>query len=127
MSFFRFLGLGRRQRIAFNRIGVEQTHELVEAEKMILIDVRRLEEWNETGRPAGSFGVTLQDQSFELNVLEILGDDKNKSVALSCRTGARSSLGADKLVAAGHANVSNVEGGFLAWKKAGLPIDRGPF
>ncbi len=127
MNLLKLFGLGRRQQNAVSRIGVEEAHELVTAGRLMLIDVRHPQEWNETGRPAGSYGVTLQDREFELKVLEILGDDKSKPVALSCRTGARSSRGADRLVAAGHMNVSNIEGGFLAWKKAGLPIDAGPF
>lgn len=127
MNLLKLFGLGRRQQNAVGRIGVEEAHELVKAKRLILIDVRHPQEWNETGRPAGSFGVTLQDRDFELKVLEILGGDKNKPVAISCRTGARSSRGADRLIAAGHTNVSILDGGFLAWNNAGLPIDPGPF
>ncbi len=42
-----------------------------------------------------------------------------------CRTGSRAAKAAEKLVAAGNANVRVVEGGTMAWEQAGLPVVRG--
>jgi rhodanese-related sulfurtransferase len=42
-----------------------------------------------------------------------------------CRTGSRAKQACEKLLAAGHGNVVNVEGGTLAWTEAGLPVVRG--
>jgi len=42
-----------------------------------------------------------------------------------CRTGNRGKQACEKLLAAGHDNVVNVEGGTLAWAEAGLPVVRG--
>lgn len=42
-----------------------------------------------------------------------------------CRSGSRGKQACDKLVAAGIANVVNVEGGTLACESAGLPLVRG--
>jgi rhodanese-related sulfurtransferase len=42
-----------------------------------------------------------------------------------CRTGGRGRQAASKLYAAGFTNVVNVEGGTLAWERAGLPVVRG--
>jgi hypothetical protein len=42
-----------------------------------------------------------------------------------CRSGGRGRQAADKLLAAGYASVVNVEGGTLAWERAGLPVVRG--
>lgn len=42
-----------------------------------------------------------------------------------CRSGSRGRQACEKLVAAGHTNVVNVEGGTLACAEAGLPIVRG--
>lgn len=42
-----------------------------------------------------------------------------------CRSGGRSKQACDKFVAAGMANVVNVEGGTLACEAAGLPVVRG--
>jgi rhodanese-related sulfurtransferase len=42
-----------------------------------------------------------------------------------CRSGARGRQAAEKFRAAGYTNVINVEGGTLAWERAGLPVVRG--
>jgi rhodanese-related sulfurtransferase len=42
-----------------------------------------------------------------------------------CRSGNRSSQACQKFIDAGFDNIINVEGGTLAWDKAGLPVVRG--
>jgi rhodanese-related sulfurtransferase len=42
-----------------------------------------------------------------------------------CRSGSRGRQACEKLLAAGFANVVNVEGGTLAWAECGLPVVRG--
>jgi rhodanese-related sulfurtransferase len=42
-----------------------------------------------------------------------------------CRSGGRGRQAAEKFLAAGYTNVVNVEGGTLAWERAGLPVVRG--
>lgn len=44
---------------------------------------------------------------------------------LICRSGSRGRQACEKFLAAGYANVVNVEGGTLAWAEAGLPVVRG--
>lgn len=41
-----------------------------------------------------------------------------------CHSGARGRAACEKLIAAGLTNVVNVEGGTMAWEKAGLPVVR---
>jgi rhodanese-related sulfurtransferase len=43
-----------------------------------------------------------------------------------CRSGSRGRQAAERFHAAGFTNVVNVEGGTLAWERAGLPVVRGP-
>lgn len=42
-----------------------------------------------------------------------------------CRSGSRGRQACEKFLAAGFANVVNVEGGTLAWEACGLPVVRG--
>jgi rhodanese-related sulfurtransferase len=42
-----------------------------------------------------------------------------------CRSGSRGHQACQRLIAAGHANVVNVEGGTLAWTEAGYSVVRG--
>ncbi len=99
---------------------------LVRAGTLTLIDVRRPEEWNETGRPAKSRGVMLQDPDFVAKVDAILGS-KSEPVAVSCRSGARSAKAAGILASAGFSDISDIKGGFSAWRDQGMPVDMPPF
>ncbi len=45
---------------------------------------------------------------------------------LVCRSGRRSGFACEKLLEAGIDEVSNLEGGMIAWIEAGLPVDRSP-
>jgi rhodanese-related sulfurtransferase len=47
-----------------------------------------------------------------------------RKVVVQCAGGVRSMRAAQALVAAGHEQVSNLEGGINAWKAAGLPLIR---
>ena len=127
MSFLRLLGLGKKPETVIKQISVDEAHQQVKDGAVVLSDVRRPEEWEEAGRPQGSYGVTLQDPEFLEKTLALLGGDYAKPVAVSCRSGGRSSQAAERLKAAGHKDIANVAGGFLAWQDAELPIDRGPF
>lgn len=49
---------------------------------------------------------------------------KQDEILLVCRSGARSSRGAELLVAAGFQKVMNLAGGMLAYSAAGLPVAR---
>jgi rhodanese-related sulfurtransferase len=42
-----------------------------------------------------------------------------------CRSGSRGAKACDQFEAAGFTNVLNIEGGTMAWEKAGLPVVRG--
>ncbi len=50
---------------------------------------------------------------------------RDREILLMCRTGARSSNATQFLAANGFENVTNVDGGMVAWYKAGLPTSSG--
>ena len=45
-------------------------------------------------------------------------------VVVVCRSGVRSLTGTDELLARGFADVASLNGGILAWARAGHPISR---
>ena len=47
----------------------------------------------------------------------------DKRVLLHCASGGRSALGASALKSLGYDNVAHLDGGFGAWKDAGLPVE----
>jgi len=49
--------------------------------------------------------------------------DKNAKIDLYCKSGARGALASQTLGQMGYRNVRNVTGGWLAWNKAGYPVE----
>jgi rhodanese-related sulfurtransferase len=88
----------------------------------LLLDVREPDEYAQ-GHAPGSTLIPLGQ--LEQRLSEITSY-KNKPVAVICRSGRRSAQAAKLLDQAGFSTVSNVEGGMLAWQKAGLPVVTGP-
>ena len=50
---------------------------------------------------------------------------RDREILLMCRTGGRSANATQFLAASGFENVTNVDGGILAWHNAGLPTTSG--
>ena len=93
----------------------------------LLIDVRNPNEWQDTGRPAGSIGISLQDDNFLAKIDELVKAHPKKTLAFSCKAGGRSMQASKILLNAGYDNFVNVNGGYQAWKANGLPTEAVPF
>lgn len=95
-----------------------------------VFDVRRAEEWRETGVVAGSERLTFVDASgrvapgFLQNLTAKV--DKAEPVVLICRTGNRTDALARHMVEQlGYSRVYNVRDGIMGWLGDGNPVDRG--
>jgi hydroxyacylglutathione hydrolase len=84
-----------------------------------VLDVRRENEW-QAGHIDGARWWPLDRFSSELPKL-----DRNKPVAVHCKSGYRSAIACSLLLRAGYRNVANVVGGFDAWQQAALPCVSG--
>lgn len=82
-----------------------------------LVDVRTAEEFA-AGHIKGA--VNMPVESFD--PAQIASGDGRKTV-LYCRSGRRSQVAADKLVATGKPT-THLAGGILAWEAAGEPVER---
>lgn len=95
-----------------------------------VVDIRRPEEWRETGVVAGSERLTFVDELGRVKpgFLERLTSEieKDEPVVLICRTGNRTDVLARHLVEnLGYNRVYNVRDGITAWIGEGRPVDRG--
>ncbi|MGV6859175.1 MAG: rhodanese-like domain-containing protein [bacterium] len=105
-----------------------QTLETLLKQGVTLIDIRRPEEWRETGVVKGSHLITLFDErgrlqeSFFPRLAETV-KDKTQPVALICRTGNRTQAGSQLLAEKlGFTNVYNVRNGITGWLADRRPV-----
>lgn len=85
----------------------------------MLLDVRTLEEYAE-GHIKGALLIPVQE--LQQRISEV---PKDRQVYVYCRSGVRSVRASNILVKAGYTRIENVQGGFMAWKDAGYPVEVG--
>lgn len=97
------------------KVRVDQGHSVT------LIDVRTPVEFREVHVP---FARNLPLS--ELNPASLpMTPTTDGPMYVICKSGGRGRQACERLIAAGHQNVINVEGGTSAWVDAGLPVTRG--
>lgn len=95
-------------------LGVEEFAKMAAQKDVRLIDVRTPEEYAE-GHLAGAENINVKDSAFAERIKDIEG-----TVAVYCRGGRRSLTAAEQLAKQG-CTVYNLDGGIMAWMKAGKP------
>jgi rhodanese-related sulfurtransferase len=91
---------------------------LTENTTSLIVDVRTPVEFTEVHIPQA-----VNHPLDQLNGLP--GVAKDQPIYLVCRSGTRASLAAQQLKEGGFTQTQVLEGGTLAWIKAGLPVERG--
>ena len=99
---------------AIKTVGADEFAEVMTQKDVRLIDVRTPEEYAE-GHLAGAENIDVKAADFAERIKGIEG-----TVAVYCRGGKRSMMAAAQLAANG-CTVYNLDGGILAWQKAGKP------
>jgi rhodanese-related sulfurtransferase len=98
------------------------------AGELVLIDIRRPEEWAETGVPDVALMLDMTSREFlsKLNAIRLQNPDV--PLAFTCRTGNRSNYLTGELEKLGFSSIIDVVGGMSGsradkgWAKRGLPI-----
>jgi hydroxyacylglutathione hydrolase len=98
------------------QITVQALHDRLQANASQVLDVRREPEWN-AGHIEGAAWWPLDN--FKVSPPEI---DRDRPIAVHCKSGYRSMIACSLLQRAGFRNVSNVIGGFDAWQQTKLPV-----
>lgn len=88
-----------------------------------LIDVRTPVEYREVhAAPARLVPLDSLDPDA---IMRARNGSKDDPLYTICRSGGRGRQAAERFQVAGYTNVVNIEGGTLAWERAGLPVVRG--
>lgn len=105
----------------------------LEAGNIVLVDIRRPEEWRQTGVAQGAKRINMLHpkglQGFAQELYASVGQDLNAPIVLICRTGNRTSRLQPILKQAGFTNIRHVPEGMVGsragpgWIKRGLPIE----
>ena len=105
-----------------NSIKETKLEELTAQPAQVLIDVREGDEHQEGFIPGALW---IPRGKLELRIEDAV-PDRDADIVLYCAGGNRSALAARALGELGYTRVRSLIGGFGAWKRAGLPIDK-PF
>lgn len=102
-------------------ISVEEAARRQEADSdALLVDVREMDEYVEL-RAVGSAFIPLSQFGARFEELP-----RDQALMLVCHSGNRSGRATAFLLQQGFSDVSNVQGGMMAWKRANLPVRSGP-
>jgi rhodanese-related sulfurtransferase len=91
---------------------------LQNGKRPFLLDVRQPEEFRE-GHIQGSALIPLGELRERLKELP-----RDRQIVCICRSGSRSGSATRMLASAGY-QAANLQGGMLAWNRAGLPVKKG--
>ena len=102
-------------------ISVQEANKLIEENnenpEFVILDVRTIEE-HETGHIPDSVNIDYKSSKFRDQISEL---DKEKIYLTYCRSGRRSAKSAETMKELGFENIYMIDGGIVAWEKAGLP------
>lgn len=112
----------RQSNMAYQSLSVDEFENLITTDPNAQrLDVRTVAEYSE-GHIAGSLNVNVLDEASFLEVAEDVLQ-KDKPVALYCRSGKRSKKAAEILSKQGY-KVYELDKGFQAWKAASKKIEK---
>ncbi len=109
-------------------LSVTEAHEKARAGDIVLIDIRRPDEWAHTGIADSAVPIDMRVPDLGAQLDAALGGDRDTPVALICRSGVRSKYLSDIMAKAGFTQVYDVGGGMVGssrgegWLRRGLPV-----
>ena len=115
-------------RLGLRRVGPHQAKQIGD-EGGLLIDIRPAAQRAEFGELPGALIVERNNLEWRLDpggshrIPE--AENPDRPVVIICQEGYASSLAAASLIGVGRTAVTDLDGGFVAWKQAGLPTTPG--
>lgn len=96
----------------YTSVSVDEFAKVIADNQVQLIDTRTEAEFNE-GHIPGAINIDVNESDFEAKVGQKI--DKTRPVALYCRGGRRSKIAAERIVALGYDDITELNTGFLSW------------
>lgn len=103
----------------YRSLSVSEYEKAIADTSVFRLDVRTEEERKTDGFIPGTVMIDILKADFVERACVIL--PKDRTIAVSCRSGRRSKSAAEKLVSLGY-DVIELDEGFNAWKNAGKPV-----
>lgn len=113
-------------------VSPDQALQLARGGQVTIIDIRRPDEWRQSGLPAGGERATVRlsrgPNEFLHKIAKLTQGDKSKPIALICAAGVRSGYAAKLLASRGYTQVMDISEGMLGnghgagWLARDLPI-----
>ncbi|GFE50477.1 hypothetical protein So717_22300 [Roseobacter cerasinus] len=113
-----------------NALSAPDAHAAAVAGDILLVDIRRPDEWARTGVGEGAVPLDMRRDDFVEALLSEVQRDTNRPVALICARGVRSRHLSARLLDAGFTRIIDVPEGMLGsgagpgWVKRGLPVQK---
>lgn len=107
---------------------LETLYTALEADLARLVDIRRPDEWQETGVARGAWPIDMRDRRFGARLAAARQLADGRPVALICRTGRRSGLVMNQIRSADEPGFVDAAGGMLGagaepgWIARGYPV-----
>lgn len=122
--------LAQRDRFDGNELSPPDVLSAVRDDRLMLIDIRRPDEWEGTGIAEGAQPLDMRRDDFVAALSTIARGDLDRPIALICARGVRSDRTSARLLDAGFTNIIDVPEGMLGssagpgWLERGLPVVR---
>ncbi len=132
LSLLLFSILLSQQSLAGDKLTVQDAHRLSSQGEILLIDIRSVQEWEQTGIAPQAVTISMHQKGglyqLEKQLIKLLNGDKSRPIALICAGGVRSEKVQRYLKKQGFSQVSDVPEGMIGgwftegWIEQGLPI-----
>ena len=109
-----------KQQDKFKNLSADEFEDYLQKDSIQLVDVRTVAEYTE-GHIPGSLNINVLDEQFAAIADSTL--QKDKPIALYCRSGKRSKKAAAILSRKGY-KVYELDKGFIGWKEAGKETEK---
>ena len=116
-----FVNLTKSRLLGFKEIGPNDAVQMINHEDALLIDTRSDEEFNQSH----ILGAVNAPLALLEDRMKDLQQYRERKVIVYCETGRQSAHAGATLRSNGFTSVYKLAGGLMAWRSAGLPLERG--